>query len=456
MGAGFRSRLTREAGRDTLWHIRMSQFAPAPAFAQKPSRLRYTVLAYGVGLAGLTYLDRVCISILAKDIMHDLRISEVQMGIVFSAFTLAYALFEVPTAWWAERVGSRGVLARIVAWWSLFTMATAAVTSYTTLLVTRFLFGVGEAGAFPCMARAFASWIPATERGRVQGLFWMGGHFVGGITPALVTALLVFLPWRGVFLLFGAIGFIWVAAWYRFFRDDPAAHPRMTPGELEIIRAGRPAQAAGHGSPMPWRRLFASRSVLGLCLMYFTQGYGFYFYITWLPSYLQKSRGFSSAAVGLLAGMPLLFSVAADLAGGLTTDWVTRRWGLRAGRSLVGGCAFLVAGVALIAGAATTNGLLAAVLIGIAGASPHFALACSWGACMDIGGRNAGVVSACMNTAGQLAGVASPIVLALILRGFSNWAAPLYLTGILYLLGALCWTLIDPRRPLAQAEGDTL
>src|SRR5579875_2006288 len=180
-----------------------------------------------MALAALTYLDRACISIVAPQIMRDLHLTTMQMSYAFSIFTLAYAVFEIPTAWWADRIGSRSVLTRIVLWWSVFTMATAGAFSYGALLVVRFLFGVGEAGAWPNAARVFTRWIPVPERGRIQGIFFAGAHLSAGLTPMLVAYLALFLPWRIVFLLFGSIGFIWAACWYRWFRDEPRDHPSV-------------------------------------------------------------------------------------------------------------------------------------------------------------------------------------------------------------------------------------
>ena len=161
---------------------------------ERPTRVRYQVVALAVALAMVTYLDRVCISKLAPDIMRDLGLSKIQMGYVFSSFTLAYAFFEIPTAWWADREGTRRVLTRIVIWWSSFTIATAAAFNYATLLAVRFLFGAGEAGAWPCVARTFSRWIPASERGTIQGIFFAGAHLAGGLTPLVVVALQPYLP----------------------------------------------------------------------------------------------------------------------------------------------------------------------------------------------------------------------------------------------------------------------
>jgi ACS family glucarate transporter-like MFS transporter len=424
-----------------------------PVAAPAASRARFGVLAFGVALAGVTYLDRVCISVTAKQIMRELSLTEVQMSFVFSAFTLAYAIFEIPSGCWGDRIGPRRVLTRIVLWWSAFTALTAAAFSYPSLLIVRFLFGVGEAGAWPNVAKAFSRWFPRSERGAAQGTFFMGAHFAGGMTPLLVAAMLAHLPWRAVFVIFGMVGVVWTAAWIRWFRDDPAAHPSVNAAELEKIAAGRRVELSHQFHFADALRLAGNRNIVGLCLSYFAQSYGFYFYITWLPTYLEKARGFSSMKLGVLAGLPLILSMAADLGGGLATDWASRRYGLRWGRAGVGVVSCLGAALAMVAGAGAADGVTAAILIAIAGASSNLMLGASWGSCIDIGGARTGLIGGVMNTAGQVGGILSPIVLALIVRQFSSWAAPLYLTGFIYGLGAVAWCMVDANRPLWPEEG---
>jgi MFS transporter, ACS family, glucarate transporter len=416
------------------------------------SCVRHRVLALAACLAAITYLDRVCISLTAPAMMRDLGLTQVQMSFVFSAFTLAYALFEIPTGWWGDCVGTRRVLARIVIWWSSFTILTAAAFNYASLLAVRFLFGAGEAGAWPNAARTFSRWFPVTERGTAQGIFFMGAHLGGAVTPLLVTAMLAVLPWRAVFVVFGAVGFLWALAWYRWFRDEPEMHRAVSPAELEHIRRGRGAADSHRLDAAAWRRILTNRSLLALCAAYFTQGYGFYFFITWLPTYLENARGFTSTTLGVLAGLPLLMSVVADFLGGVTTDRVTKRYGLRIGRCGVGGVSLLLASVLLVAGAATDNAVLGVALISVALACSNFLLGASWGTCVDVAGGHAGVVGACMNTAGQIGGFLSPIVTALFVERYASWSAPLYLCGGLYFVGALCWWFIEPRRPILAKE----
>ncbi|MFZ4985232.1 MAG: MFS transporter [Blastocatellia bacterium] len=410
--------------------------------------VRYRVLGLAVLLAGITYLDRVCISLTAPAMMRELGLSKVEMSLVYSAFTLAYALFEIPTGWWGDRIGTRRVLTRIVIWWSGFTMLTAGAFNYGSLLLIRFLFGAGEAGAWPNAAKTLSRWFPVTERGTAQGIFFMGAHLAGGITPLLVTAMLTRMPWRWVFLIFGVIGFIWALVWYWWFRDEPEEHAAVSAAELSHIQQGRTVIESHHINAADWRRILTNRSLLALCAAYFTQGYGFYFFITWLPTYLESARGFTSTTLGVVAGLPLMMSVLADFLGGITTDLMTRRFGLRVGRCGVGAGSLVIASALLTVGTATENSLVAIILISLALAFSNFLLGASWGACVDLAGSHAGVVSACMNTAGQIGGFLSPIVTALLVERFASWSAPLYLCGALYLIGACCWYFIEPREPI--------
>jgi MFS family permease len=421
-----------------------------PFGSEGDSYVRYRVLALAVVMAGITYLDRVCIAQTAPDIKREMGLSDRQMGFVFSAFTIAYALFEVPSGAWGDRVGTRRVLTRIVAWWSSFTIATAAAFNYASLLAVRFLFGMGEAGAFPNASKAFSRWFPRVERGTAQGIFFAGAHLGGGLTPLLVLACLRVMHWRAVFVVCGATGFFWALAWYRWFRDDPAEHPAVGRAELKLIESGREKESPHHFSAALVVRALSNRNMLALCLMYFTQAYGFYFNITWLPTYLKEVlHGYRPALVGLLAGLPLILSAVADLIGGMTTDRLARTFGLHVGRCVVGGASLLIAGVAMIAAAQAGHPLLSALLIALAGAADSFLLGAAWGTCIDIAGPHAGLVTAAMNTAGQVGAFLSPIILALFLEHAPrDWTTPMLIMGGLYLAGALCWLFVDPRRPI--------
>ena len=412
------------------------------------THVRYRVVALVTGLGMITYLDRACIATLAPGIIRDLGLSTIQMGYVFSAFQLAYGLFEIPTGRWADGKGTRSVLSRIVLWWSAFTAGTAAALNYQMLLATRFLFGMGEAGAWPCVARTFARWIPVRERGRVQGVFFAGAHLVGGLTPALVLWLLTFMSWRGIFVAFGTVGLVWVAIWHTWFRNDPSEHASVSEAELQTIVAQRPPDS-GHSTGWEyWRRLIRNRNMLAMCIMYVPNCMIFYFCITWLPGYLKQRHGFDAAALGIFSGLPLIVSMPGDLLGGIVTDRLVSRYGLRIGRCGLGAAAYIGAGVALLAAAASSTPILAATLIAVATGLTMFTLGAAWGTVMDVGRNHVGVVGATMNSVGNLAAMLNPLIVAYSVQWFNNWNLPLYLMGSLFLVGALCWLLVDPEQPV--------
>jgi len=412
------------------------------------THVRYRVVALATGLGMITYLDRACIATLAPGIMRDLGLSTVQMGYAFTVFQLAYALFEIPTAWWADRRGTRSVLSRIVLWWSALTAATAAAFNYPMLLAIRFLFGMGEAGAWPCVARTFARWIPVRERGRVQGVFFAGAHLVGGLTPTLVLWFLTFMSWRAIFVTFGTVGLVWVTIWHTWFRNDPSEHPSVSDAELRTIVAERPPDS-GHAAGWEyWKRLIRNRNMLAMCIMYVPNCMIFYFCITWLPTYLKQRHGFDATSLGIFAGLPLIVSMPGDLLGGLVTDRLAARYGLRIGRCGLGAVAYVVAGVALLAAAVSSTPVLAASLIAVATGMTMFTLGAAWGTVIELGRNHVGVVGATMNSVGNLAAMLNPLIVAYSVQWFGNWNIPLYLMGGLFLVGAVCWMLVDPEQPV--------
>jgi ACS family glucarate transporter-like MFS transporter len=412
--------------------------------------VRFRVIAFTVALAGVTYLDRICIATVAPSIMRDLSLSRREMSYVFSAFALAYALFEIPSAWWGQRVGTRRVLTRIVAWWSTFTILTGTVLSYHMLLAVRFLFGIGEAGAWPNVARTFSRWIPFAERGRAQGVFFAGAFLAGGLTPAVVTWLEPRLGWRGVFFAVGGIGFVWAAGWYWWFRDDPAEHPEMTREELALIVQRRRTEEVDHPDAHSLRALASSPSAWALCLAYFSNSWGSYFAMTWLPAYLAEGRGFQAGALAIFSGLPLLLSVFGGLGGGIATDALAKRYGLRIGRCSVGAGSYLLAAIFLVLAGLDRDPFRSALLIALSTATSMLSLGAHWAAAIEIGRENAGVLSACMNTIGQTGSISSPIIVAYLVDHYHNWSLPLYVLAALYVFSTLCWLVVQPSRHTAN------
>jgi len=413
----------------------------------RPTRARRTMLGFALGAMAVAYLDRVCISTAAPAIKADLGLDDAQMGYVFSAFTLGYALFEVPSGWLADRFGARLMLTRIVLWWSAMTAATGLAQGFTSLVAVRGLFGIGEAGVLPSLTRAFSRWLPVRERGGAFGLTLMAAALGGALTQPLVVALLAHFSWRQAFPIFGSVGVFYAAAWFVWFRDDPRAHRGVNVAELAVIGTDPPTAHAA----VPWGALVRSRNLAALCAMYFGAIYGWYFYLTWLPTYLMRARGFDLAAVGWLAALPLLGIATGSLVGGLLADALTRRFGARIGLRTPGVIGLPLAALAIVAAALAQDPRTSAYCLAAAAGLAALGVAPGWSVCLAIGGRHAGVVSGAMNTFGNLGGVMSPIVVGWCLTLWGSWEAPLYSVAGFYVFAALCWLGVDPSEPLDLA-----
>jgi MFS family permease len=412
-----------------------------------PTRGRFTLLRFALLLSIITYLDRVAIASAAPAIREELGLSLIQMGWVFSAFTFAYAAFEIPSGWLGDVIGPRKVLTRIVLWWSAFTMLTGAAWNFVSLVVARFLFGVGEAGAFPNISRSFANWFPTPERGNAHGVIFMGTRVGGAIAPPLVVLLMSWTGWREAFVICGAIGVLWCVCWWRWFTDEPAAHPSVNEAELEIITGGLGQR--DDGATFEWRRMLSVNMVL-ICLMYFCMPYTLYFNLTWLPTYLREVRGFSVEQAGYVAGAVLLAGAAANWVGGRLTDGLVRRYGLRVGRSL-GVVTLPLSGLVLVTAALVEDRLLAAILLALTLFIADLCVSACWAICHDVGGSRAGTVSAAMNTFGNIGGAVSPLVVGYTVQWWNSWTLPFVITAGVYVFGGLMTLLINPNKPLWPA-----
>ncbi len=404
------------------------------------TRARHVVLALTLLLAAVVYLDRVAISTTAIAIRHDLALSDRELGWIFSAFTLAYALFEVPSGWLVDRFGARFMLTRIVVAWSIMTAATGAARGFVSLFLVRLLFGIGEAGAFPSIARVYGRWLPVARRGQAFGLAVMAGLLGAAFTQPLVVRLLGLMSWRSIFPLFGCVGLVWAGLWVAWFRDEPARHRGVNEAELACIGRGPEREHPR----VPWATLVRHPTIAALCLMYLGAIYGWYFFLTWLPQYLLRARGFDLRAVGWMAALPLFGIAAGVLTGGWASDALVGRLGGRWGRRLPGVIGLPLAALAVLAAVATPSARGAALALSAAAMLAAWGVAPAWAVCLDIGGPHAGVVSGAMNTFGNLGGALSPLVVGYCLDRWHSWEAPLITVAAFYLFAALCWWRIDP------------
>ncbi|MBL9114662.1 MAG: MFS transporter [Verrucomicrobiaceae bacterium] len=410
------------------------------------SRTRYGVVLFAIALGIIHYIDRVAISKAASLVTAELHLTTEQMGFVFSAFTLAYALFEIPGGWLGDRLGPRKVLLRIVLFWSAFTAATGFAWSFVSLIVFRFMFGAGEAGGFPNITKMYNIWLPHEERGVAQGITWMCARWGGAFTPLLVVWMLTMMNWRNMFMVFALLGVVWVVFFYRWFRDDPAEHRGVNMAELELINASSHG-VDGHAA-IPWRRLFRHRSVLLLWLYYFCISYVWYFYITWMPKYMKEALQLNTDDpwIAFLGGLPLLFGGVGCFVGGIVARRLTNGPGtLSRSRRWIGAVGMIAAGVLiLVATTQQAHPMWALLALGVSGFFNDLSMPGAWGACMDIGGKLAGSVSGSMNMMGNLGGALGPTAAAFLFTSSGNdWNVPLYVAASTYLVSAVCWCFID-------------
>lgn len=412
--------------------------------------VRNRVVAFTMALAAVTYLDRVCIAVLAPQISAELSLSRVEMGYIFSAFAVAYAAFGVPAAWWADRDGARKVLTWVVLVWSAFTMATALAWNFVSMAIIRFLFGIGEAGAWPSVARVYSRWIPLAERGRIQGIFFAGAHLSGGLTPLVVAAIAGWLEWRAIFVVFGLVGMVWAVCWYAWFRDEPREHLSVPAAERDHIEATR-GLSVGKSRSGGWLAVFKTPTVAPLCVQAFANSYGFYFFITWLPTYLAQAHGMKGAELAIFSGLPLILSFVADLTGGEGSDRLARVFSLRAARRAFGVGGYALAAIAIFLATQLPTGFAAGLCIAIGGACSMLTLAPAWATAVDVGGRHAGVTAGVMNTVGQVGGILSPLVLAYLVDATNNWNLPLLVLAGIYAIAAIAWLMINPDQRVEAA-----
>jgi len=416
--------------------------------AQTPTRIRYAVLLLVYLAAFITYLDRVCLSVAAPAMQADLGISQVQFGWVFTVFYIAYAIFELPSARLGDTWGQRRMLVRIVGCWSIFTILTGVARSFSTTLVTRFVFGAAEAGAFPTLSRSLSRWFPIHERGRANGVMWMGARSGGAFAPPIAVALIGWLGWRLAFAIFGFVGLLWCAVCWFWYRDDPADHDSVNAAELENIRVGASAPPKPAES-VPWKILLLNRTMLCLFCSYFASGFGFQFFVTWLPTYFMREHGLSLQQSGFFAALPLAAGALGCVMGGVIADFITRRTGSVVwGRRSVGVSGFLLGAIGYAAAIHVRSPAAAIACLALASGAHDLTLPVLWATTTDAGGRFGGTASGFVNFASSLSGMLAPLMAAGFERVFGSFHGVFYVAAGLYVMGAMLWFLIDPQKSL--------
>jgi MFS family permease len=394
-------------------------------------------------LAIITYLDRVCISVAGPRMQAELHISPEAWGWVTGIFALSYGLFEIPSGARGDRIGPRKVLTRIVIWWSAFTALTGIVSNYFLLLVTRFCFGIGEAGAYPNAATVIARWFPVKRRARAWGIVWMTSQLGGAIAPLLVVPIQTHYGWRASFYAFSVLGVIWAVAWYAWFRDSPGEMPGV--GEAERKELAETGPRAGH--TVPWGLALRSANLWKLMGIAACYVYTVYFFSSWFHTYLVKGRGFHESDLWL-SSLPYFVGAGANCLGGFASDWLVGRLGLKKGRRIIGLVGLGAAALFMTAAILTTSGAWALAFLSLAYGGTTFQQPNLCAVALDIGRTHAGAVLGFGNTAAQVGSFTSSVAFGYLMQHYGSYNAPLVPMVVLLVVGTVLWSRVDPTREI--------
>ncbi len=431
------------------------------------SNVRWFLVFWLFILSAVSFLDRVNISVAASAIATEYRLTDVQLGWVFSAFLWGYALFQTFGGWLADRLGPRRVLTAGVVWWGIFTALTAAVSPALTGAVfffvsVRFLLGAGEAIIFPASNQFVSRWIPSQERGFANGLIFAGVGAGAGSAPAIVTFIMMHYGWRWSFWLSSLLGLLVGIVWYLTARDTPELHPRVSPAELQHIEAGLTTNPAltdaqplnkdhrdSKPDTLPWSVILRSKDVWLVTLSYFCFGYVAWIFFSWFHRYLFKVRGLDLKSSAFYSTLPPLAMVACSLLGGVINDKLTRARGKRVGRCGIAAFALFLTALLLVLGAHSVSAQVASLVLAGGAGALYLAQSSYWSVTADIAGSRAGSTSGFMNMGAQLGGGVTAVLTPVIAMHL-GWTYPFIVAAALSALGALAWLAVDPARNLER------
>lgn len=427
--------------------------------ATRRSQVRWFLIFWIFIIGAVAFIDRVNISIAGSAIAGEYHLTNLQLGYVFSAFLIGYAIFQTPCGRLADKLGPRRVIALAVIWWGVFTALTASVPAglawaFFLLISVRFLLGVGEAVMFPASNQFVANWIPTGERGIANGWIFAGVGIGAGVTPPLITYIMLHHGWRFSFWVSAAIGITAGTVWFIIARDMPAQHAWVSPAELQTIQSGLTLEASGletgkKRTQVPWKRILLSKEVFGVTLSYFTFGYVAWIFFSWFFIYLAKVRGLNLKSSSHYAMLPFLAMAAGSTIGGLISDWMTRRFGKRAGRCTFSFVVMAIAAVFLAYGAYVHSARLASVVLAGGAGALYLCQSCYWAVTADISGPSSGSISGFMNMGCQIGGALTASLTPAIAAGY-GWKASFLAAAALCVVGALAWLIVDPHRSLAE------
>ncbi|MGZ3273723.1 MAG: MFS transporter [Caulobacteraceae bacterium] len=425
---------------------------PKQTTSQAPTRVRYIVLALTVAVYLITYLDRTLLSAAAPSMQKEMGFSLQTLGWILASYQIGYSLFQIPGGWLGDRLGPRIALAGVVVWWSAFTALTTLTWSVQSLIVVMFLFGAGEAGAFPIATRSLSRWILPAERGFAQGITHAGSRFGGAITPVMAVFLMAQFGWRIPFLIFAIPGLVWAAIWLWYYRDTPQEHKGVNDAERNLIEAGLGARQMGR-KEIPWGAIMASRRMWILAAMYFCYGVVMLTFLTWFPKYLSAARHLDLKHMGIFASVPLAAAVVGDICGGVFSDLLLKRTGkITFSRRVVAVTGFAIAGLCIPIAVTVADPIVSIVFFSMSLFALELTVGNSWAVTLDIGGSHAGSVSAVMSMFGNIGGAIYAAIMGYVVTAYS-WHVAFYGLAAFAILGAALFAFIDVSRPLALPGG---
>lgn len=396
-------------------------------------------------LGVVTFLDRINISVAGSSIMADLGLSPSEWGWVQSAFILSYGLMQIPMGAFGDRHGHRKVLSLIVLWWSLFTAFTGLAGGLASLLIIRFMFGVGEAGSSPCSTGVISRWFEKSEVGKAQGYVWAASRMGGALTPFVVIPVMAWLGWRSAFYLLGALGVVWAAVWYWYYRDK-----QMGISAADHAENGGNMVPAAEKKALPWRTILHSSQFWIICAMYFFYAFGSWFFFSWFPTFMELGRGFAKSELTYAVAVPFIMSMIGNISGGYLTDKMSAKYGLKIGRKALGSTSLAVSAVCMFLAAFIPGKMAVFVFLSLCFGIFDLMLPSAWALCIDLGKQHAGAISGAMNTAGNIGGFFCGILFGFLVQSSGNYNLPLYMIAGMLIISAILFMFINPEKPIIK------
>ena len=396
------------------------------------------ILTMLIILGVVTFLDRINISVAGSSIMKDLNLTPEEWGWVQSAFILSYGLLQVPMGAFGDRHGHRKVLTLIVLWWSLFTALTGMAGGLASLLVIRFMFGVGEAGSSPCSTGVISRWFEKHEVGKAQGYVWAASRMGGALTPFVVIPVMAWLGWREAFYLLGGVGVIWAIIWYGFYRDKNV--------ETAPLSKNEPAKK----QHINWGAILKNRQFWIICSMYFFYAFGSWFFFSWFPTFMELGRGFEKSELTYAVAVPFVMSMIGNISGGYLTDKLTKKYGLKIGRKALGSASLAISAVCMFLAAFIPGKMTVFIFLSLCFGIFDLMLPSAWALCIDLGKKNAGAISGAMNTFGNIGGFCCGILFGYLVQSSNNYNLPLYMIAGMLIISAILFAFINPTKPIVE------